>query len=100
MVDTPVEKTLVEIWADLLALPQVGIYDKFLELGGHSLLATQIVTRILDTFQVQLPLSALFEAPTIADMALVITQHQAEQNDPADLEALLNELENLPDESI
>jgi acyl-coenzyme A synthetase/AMP-(fatty) acid ligase/acyl carrier protein len=69
---TPTEEMLASIWAELLKLDRVGIEDNFFELGGHSLLATQLVARIRDTFHVELSLRALFETPTIAELALGI----------------------------
>jgi AMP-binding enzyme C-terminal domain/Phosphopantetheine attachment site len=73
---TPMEAELARFWAAVLRLEQVGIHDHFLELGGHSVLATQIASRVRDTFQLDMPLSILFEAPTAA-MAVVITQSLA-----------------------
>jgi amino acid adenylation domain-containing protein len=92
---TPVEKGLTEIWSDLLGLDQVGIHDPFLELGGHSLLATQILARVINTFQVDLPLRTLMETPTIADMAVVIAENQALQADQETMNRMLAEVESL-----
>ncbi|HEX3251988.1 MAG TPA: condensation domain-containing protein, partial [Pyrinomonadaceae bacterium] len=66
---TPVEEMLAGIWSTVLVRDQVGRHDNFFQLGGHSLLATQAVSRLRKAFQVELPLRALFEAPTIAALA-------------------------------
>jgi thioesterase domain-containing protein len=71
---TPVEDTLVSIWADVLGVKKVGIDDDFFELGGHSLLAARLMQQLSDIFWMDLPLRLLFEAPTINRMAAVIQQ--------------------------
>jgi len=68
-----VERRLTEIWSEVLKIDRVGIHDSFFqELGGHSLLATQVVSRVRQAFQLDLPLRSIFEAPTIAELAEVI----------------------------
>ena len=70
---TPVEEKVASIWAEVLALDRIGRHEDFLSLGGHSLAAMRIAARVLRDFKLELPLRRLFEAPTIAAMAGVIT---------------------------
>jgi len=66
---TPVELTLARIWAEVLGLNQVGIHDNFFELGGHSLLAMQFLSRLRNIPGIELPVRAVFERPTVAELA-------------------------------
>jgi amino acid adenylation domain-containing protein len=66
---TPTEEIITGIWAEALRVEQIGAHDNFFELGGHSLLATRVVARVRDVFQVNVPLNALFEEPTVAGLA-------------------------------
>jgi amino acid adenylation domain-containing protein len=66
---TQTERRLVAIWAEILNMERVSIADNFFELGGHSLLATQLISRIRSEFNNELPVRAIFEAPTIAALA-------------------------------
>ncbi|MBD2102484.1 amino acid adenylation domain-containing protein [Leptolyngbya sp. FACHB-261] len=77
------EEQLVEIWAQVLGIEQVGTHDNFFELGGDSLLTVQLVCQVKETLQIKLPLLCLFEAPTVAEFAQVIQQHSSS---PAALE--------------
>ncbi|HEX2268877.1 MAG TPA: non-ribosomal peptide synthetase [Pyrinomonadaceae bacterium] len=96
---TTTEETLAEIWRDLLGVERVGVNDDFFELGGHSLLATQLMSRLRTAFQVEVPLAALFENPTVARLAVPITQTQLAAVDSDDLSRLLDELEQSSDEN-
>jgi acyl carrier protein len=79
----PIQKTLADIWADVLERDRVGIHDNFFDLGGHSLLATSLNFRINQVFQIKIPMRFVFEKPTIAELALTIE------------EMLLNEIEGM-----
>jgi amino acid adenylation domain-containing protein/FkbM family methyltransferase len=68
-----IEEIIAGIWASVLGLEQAGVHNNFFHLGGHSLLATQVIARINETFQVDLPLSYLFESPTVAVLAERVT---------------------------
>ncbi|MEP7010066.1 MAG: amino acid adenylation domain-containing protein [Acidobacteriota bacterium] len=71
---TPFEEVLVSLWSDLLGVERVGIDQSFFDLGGHSLLATQLMSRVREAFRLELPLRKLFEAPTVAGLALQIEE--------------------------
>jgi acyl carrier protein len=66
---TETEAILAGIWAEVLGLDRVGVADNFFELGGHSLLATQVISRACARFELQIPLKALFEEPTLVGFA-------------------------------
>jgi len=67
---TPTEATVAGIWTEVFGVGRVGVHDDFFALGGHSLIAGQIVARIRRAFGVDLPLGALFDAPTVAELCL------------------------------
>ncbi len=64
-----VERLVAEIWQKLLGVERVGLYDNFFMLGGHSMLGAQLLSLLRSSFQVEVPLPSLFEAPTVAGMA-------------------------------
>ena len=76
------------------------VYWDFLDLGGDSLRAAQVVARANQEFSVSLPLLRLFESPTVAAMALLITQTQAQQMMPDEMARLLAEVEAMTDDEL
>jgi amino acid adenylation domain-containing protein len=62
------EEAVARIWADVLGIERVGVLDDFFALGGHSLLATQVIARIREAFGADVPLAALFDAPTVSGL--------------------------------
>jgi amino acid adenylation domain-containing protein/non-ribosomal peptide synthase protein (TIGR01720 family) len=73
---TPTEELLASLWCNVLKRAAVGRDDHFFELGGHSLLATQLVSRIRDSFTVDLPLYVVFEHPVLRDQAAALDHSQ------------------------
>jgi amino acid adenylation domain-containing protein len=99
---SPTERALAAIWGEVLAIDEVGAHDGFFERGGHSLLAMRIVGRVAARLGVELPLRAVFEAPTLAGMASTIDRLRGERGRTIDplraierpsIERLLDEVE-------
>uniref|UniRef100_UPI001651ABD6 non-ribosomal peptide synthetase n=1 Tax=Streptomyces sp. or43 TaxID=2478957 RepID=UPI001651ABD6 len=68
------EEALARLWIEVLGVDRVGATDNFFELGGHSLLATQVTSRIREAFELEIPLSALFDHPTVRGLAAVVEE--------------------------
>jgi amino acid adenylation domain-containing protein len=92
------EKELVRIWETVLDIHPVGVDDNFFDLGGHSLSATRVVSQVIKQFQLEIPLQSLFQSPTVAAMAVVITESQTKEIGEKDLLSILNRLESLSEE--
>ena len=98
---TDLERQLAGMWADLLGLPSVGIHDNFFDLGGHSLLAVQLLSRVRQTFRVDLALDVVYgSAFTVAELAKVIEVHLIEQAGADRYAGILAEIEGLSDEEV
>ena len=90
----PVEKVLSKIWTEILDLDMVGIHDNYLELGGDSLQATRIISRVIAAFRVEISLKSLIDSSTVAQMELIIAQHQAKEANREDIDRILVEFES------
>jgi amino acid adenylation domain-containing protein len=90
---TPIAARLAAIWAEVLGLAPIGIHDEFLALGGDSLRAAQLANRVQSAFALELPMTTLLKAATVAAMALVVEAGLAGRLPAAELAALLDELE-------
>ena len=90
---TAVEEMLVDIWREVLGVERIGIHDSFFDLGGHSLLATRVLSRVQESFGVDLPIRSLLEAPTVYGLAEAIAEHLMAGVDEETLAALMAEMD-------
>jgi acyl carrier protein len=104
------ERQLVDIWCNILRRERIGVDDNFFELGGQSLLATRVISQVRTVFKVELPLRHLFESPTVAGLASVLSNYQSsgKTTTPAvitksvntETDELLEKLDQLSDEDV
>jgi len=92
---TTVEEVLAAMWADVLKQERVGVEDNFFALGGHSLAAMQVMSRVRNTFHVELPLRAVFEATTVALLAEAIAQHEPQPGQSERIARVLKKLQSM-----
>jgi acyl transferase domain-containing protein/acyl carrier protein len=93
-----VEQVVAKIWQESFGMAQVGVEDNFFDLAGNSLLAIQIVTRLRRAFEIELPMTSLFDAPTISELSQMIKALRfapSEGPEPEGIERLLSEIEGL-----
>ncbi len=95
-----VEEGLAAIWGRLLGVERVGVRDNFFELGGHSLLAHRVQTAVRESFGVEIELRAIFERPTVEELAVTIAQARGASADEGELAGMLESLEGLSDEEV
>lgn len=80
------ERRIAEHWQNVLGIEAIGAHDNFFELGGHSLLGAQVISWIRKTFRVELPLRAIFEGPTVAEVAAAV---EANRSDAEEIDAIV-----------
>ncbi|HEY4312213.1 MAG TPA: AMP-binding protein [Pirellulales bacterium] len=87
------EREIADVWCEVLGLDRVSVMDRFFDLGGTSLLATQLINRLAPTLGANIPLSELFDRPTIAQLAeLIACKRAAQQMHDTELLAYLDHL--------
>jgi acyl transferase domain-containing protein/acyl carrier protein len=97
--ENEIERDVAQIWQELFGGPRIGLHDNFFALGGNSLSAIQLVSHLRRAFQVDLPLSRLFESPTVAELAADISEIRRQALENEEIERMLKEIEDLsPDE--
>ncbi len=95
------QQCLAGMWQTLLGIERVGAHDNFFELGGHSLLAIQLASRIRETFRVDVTVRSLFDAPTVATLALLIAAAAPQASaDDQRIVRVLDRVERLTDEEM
>jgi NAD(P)-dependent dehydrogenase (short-subunit alcohol dehydrogenase family) len=94
------ERDLERLWGQLLGVDGIGVHDDFFRLGGHSLLGTRLIARVRQEMGVELPIQALFRAPTIARMAEEIDELRLADADPELLAGLMDGIRDLTSEEV
>lgn len=89
------EERIAIIWQDLFGISRIGRLDNFFELGGNSLIAIQLVSQLRKAFQAELPLSRLFESPTVEGLTRAVIESQQKAKETEEIERLLTEIEEL-----
>ena len=97
---TTLQEVLSTVWAESLGIEKVGIEDDFFELGGASVVATQVVSRLREMFQMDLPAILLFEAPTIEKFARYMIEYEARPGLAEKTAALLKQIEGMTEEEV
>jgi acyl carrier protein len=103
---TDTEKKIAAVWEQVLGVAPIGIHDKFFDLGGHSLLAIQLISQLREAFQIELEPKRVFEAPTIAQLAVTIegdlaaTRSSDERRAEDRLAEILARVEHMSDEEV
>jgi acyl carrier protein len=95
-----VETTLAAIWQQLLGIERVGRHDHFFELGGHSLLAVQLMTRIRESFGIEVLLKSLFDGPLLSQLADHLTSLLLGHLPAQDMADLAEDLDNLSESEL
>jgi phthiocerol/phenolphthiocerol synthesis type-I polyketide synthase E len=95
-----IDTVLLGMWEDVLGIQGIGINDNFFDLGGHSLLATQVLSRINDVFQVNLPLRIMFDAATVSELSDYLANNDKQPGRVTKIAAVLRKIEGMSTEEV
>jgi amino acid adenylation domain-containing protein len=98
LAESETERVIARIWQDVLHAGRICVDDSFFELGGHSLLAVQVISRLREAFDVEIPLRVFFENPTVASLAFNVDQFRNNCAQVTEIAAILDDLESLSDD--
>ncbi len=97
---TPLERDILAVCSEILGVEEIGLADNFFDLGGHSLLATRFLARLGDRLHMEIPLSLVFDAKDLADLAERITARELARIDDSVMDSLLGEIRDLSAEEM
>lgn len=97
---TILQEVLLNVWSGILGIEKIGIEDDFFELGGDSVLATQIISRLRDTFRMDLPPIVMFEAPTIEKLASYMIANETRPGLAEKTAGVLKRIESMTEEEV
>jgi acyl carrier protein len=97
---SPLEGLVADIWAEVLKLDTLSVQDNFFDLGGHSLKATQVISRVREIFQLDLPIRVLFEAPTVGEFTRKLNEKLTESGALEELERCIAEIHTLSGDDV
>ncbi|HEX7243233.1 MAG TPA: phosphopantetheine-binding protein, partial [Longimicrobiaceae bacterium] len=95
-----VEEVVASIWSEVLGTGPVGVHDSFFDLGGHSLRATQVISRMRESLQVEVPLRAIFDDPTVAGLAAAAVAHEPRPGHAEAVARILRLLDGMTEEEM
>jgi amino acid adenylation domain-containing protein len=97
---TAAEEIVAGIWKQVLGIEQVGVGDNFFELGGHSLMTTQVISRLRQVFQVELPIRSLFDSPTVEGLVNSIAKVWGDREVVEEIARTLKEIEQISESEV
>ncbi|HKV36211.1 MAG TPA: amino acid adenylation domain-containing protein [Pyrinomonadaceae bacterium] len=97
---TALEEIIAAIWSEIIGVKRIGVHDSFFELGGHSLLAMQVISRIREEFEVDIPVRSLFDGMTVENLAATVLEREPEAGRSEKIARTLKAVAEMPEEEL